>query len=49
VRFNEVRFEPRVWSLFALLDWWMDKGMKADPGEMDEVFHRMAWSGLTMR
>jgi AcrR family transcriptional regulator len=36
-------------SLFALLDWWIDKGMKADPGEMDEVFHRMAWSGLAVR
>jgi len=33
--------------LFSLLDWWMDKGMKADPKEMDELFHRMAWSGLT--
>ncbi|HEX3683529.1 MAG TPA: TetR/AcrR family transcriptional regulator [Bryobacteraceae bacterium] len=33
-------------SLFSLLDWWMDKGMKADPKEMDELFHRMAWSGL---
>lgn len=33
-------------TLFALLDWWMDKGMKADPKEMDELFHRMAWSGL---
>ena len=31
--------------MFALLDWWMDKGMKADPGEMDEVFDRMAWRG----
>jgi hypothetical protein len=36
-------------SLFALLDWWIDKGMKADPGEMDELFHRMAWSGLAVR
>jgi AcrR family transcriptional regulator len=33
-------------GLFSLLDWWMDKGMKADPKEMDEMFHRMAWSGL---
>lgn len=33
-------------SLFSLLDWWIDKGMKADPKEMDELFHRMAWSGL---
>jgi AcrR family transcriptional regulator len=36
-------------SFFSLLDWWMDKGMKADPKEMDEVFHRMAWSGLVAR
>lgn len=34
-------------SFFSLLDWWIDKGMKADPKEMDELFHRMAWSGLT--
>lgn len=36
-------------SLFSLLDWWLDKGMKADPKEMDELFHRMAWSGLAVR
>jgi AcrR family transcriptional regulator len=34
-------------SLFALLDWWIDHGMKAHPTEMDALFHRMAWSGLT--
>jgi AcrR family transcriptional regulator len=33
-------------SFFSLLDWWVDKGMKGDPKEMDELFHRMAWSGL---
>jgi AcrR family transcriptional regulator len=33
-------------SLFALLDWWIDKGMKADPQEMDALFHRLAWSGV---
>ena len=36
-------------SLFSLLDWWLDKGMKEDPKEMDELFHRMAWSGLAAR
>jgi len=36
-------------SLFSLLDWWIDKGMKADPKEMDDLFHRMAWSGLEVR
>ena len=35
-------------SFFSLLDWWIDKGMKADPKEMDELFHRMAWSGLAV-
>jgi len=33
-------------SMFALIDWWMDKGMKTDPREVDAIFHRMAWSGL---
>jgi len=33
-------------SLFALMDWWLDKGLKADPKEMDALFHRMAWSGV---
>jgi AcrR family transcriptional regulator len=32
-------------SLFALLGWWIDKGMKADPKEMDGVFHEMARLG----
>ena len=33
-------------SLFSLLDWWIDHGMKADPQEMDDLFHQMAWKGL---
>jgi AcrR family transcriptional regulator len=33
-------------GFFSLLEWWIDKGMKADPAEMDELFHRMAWRGL---
>jgi AcrR family transcriptional regulator len=36
-------------SFFSLLDWWIDKGMKANPKEMDDLFHRMAWSGLAAR
>jgi len=36
-------------SLFSLLDWWIDKGMKMDPEEMDDLFHRMAWNGLGKR
>jgi AcrR family transcriptional regulator len=36
-------------SMFSLLDWWIDKGMKADPQELDQLFHRMAWKGLEQR
>jgi hypothetical protein len=36
-------------SVFSLLDWRMDKGMKADPKEMDDLFHRIAWTGLAAR
>ena len=36
-------------SFFSLLDWWIAKGMKSDPREMDDLFHRMAWRGLTVR
>jgi AcrR family transcriptional regulator len=36
-------------SLFALLDWWIDHGVKTEPREMDGLFHRMAWSGIPMR
>lgn len=34
-------------SFLSLLEWWIDKGMKADPREMDTLFHQMAWQGLT--
>jgi AcrR family transcriptional regulator len=33
-------------SFFSLLEWWVNKGMKEDPRNMDEIFHRMAWNGL---
>ena len=33
-------------SLFSLLDWWINKGMIAEPKEMDDLFHKLAWTGL---
>jgi hypothetical protein len=36
-------------SFFGLLDWWIGKGMKADPKEMDALFHRLAWNGVAGR
>lgn len=33
-------------SLLSLLRWWMDRGAKEPPVEMDELFHRMVWNGM---
>jgi AcrR family transcriptional regulator len=33
-------------SMLALFRWWLDRGAKETPQAMDEMFHRMVWSGL---
>jgi AcrR family transcriptional regulator len=33
-------------ALLSLLSWWLDRGMRESPAEMDELFHRMVWNGL---
>lgn len=33
-------------SMLALLRWWIDRGDEETPRAMDELFHRMVWSGL---
>jgi AcrR family transcriptional regulator len=33
-------------SLLSLLTWWLDRGMRESPTQMDELFHRMLWNGL---
>jgi AcrR family transcriptional regulator len=33
-------------SLLSLLRWWLDRGEKETPQEMDDMFHRMVWTGL---
>ncbi len=30
-------------ALFSLLQWWLDRGMRETPAEMDALFHRMVW------
>jgi len=32
-------------ALFSLLKWWMDRGSQESPAAMDNLFHRMVWSG----
>jgi AcrR family transcriptional regulator len=34
-------------ALLSLLAWWLDRGMRESPAEMDELFHRMVWNGLS--
>lgn len=33
-------------ALLSLLTWWIDRGMKHAPQEMDELFHRLVWKGV---
>jgi AcrR family transcriptional regulator len=36
-------------ALLSLLTWWLDRGMRESPQEMDELFHRMIWNGVSDR
>jgi AcrR family transcriptional regulator len=33
-------------SLLSLLRWWIDRGAKDSPRDLDKIFHRMVWNGL---
>jgi AcrR family transcriptional regulator len=33
-------------ALLSLLSWWLDRGMRESPAEMDELFHRIVWNGV---
>jgi AcrR family transcriptional regulator len=35
-------------SMLSLLRWWLDRGEKESPREMDEMFHRMVWGGVSV-
>ncbi|HEX6649148.1 MAG TPA: TetR/AcrR family transcriptional regulator [Pyrinomonadaceae bacterium] len=32
-------------ALLSLLSWWLDRGMRESPAQMDELFHRIVWNG----
>jgi AcrR family transcriptional regulator len=32
-------------TLFSLLAWWVQHGMTLSPEEMDQLFHRLVWTG----
>lgn len=43
---SAVRGVALAGSLLSLLRWWMDRGAKEAPSDMDALFHRMVWNGL---
>ena len=32
-------------AMLSLMQWWVDRGMKQSPDEMDELFHKIVWGG----
>ena len=36
-------------ALLSLLTWWLDRGMREPPEQMDDLFHRMVWTGLSSK
>jgi AcrR family transcriptional regulator len=34
-------------ALLSLLTWWLDRGMREPPEQMDALFHRMLWNGVS--
>ena len=34
-------------AMLSLLTWWLDRGMRETPAEMDELFHRLVWNGVS--
>lgn len=34
-------------ALLSLLTWWLDRGMRESPAQIDELFHRMVWTGVS--
>jgi len=33
-------------ALLSLLTWWIDRGMRQPPAEMDQLFHKIVWKGV---
>jgi hypothetical protein len=33
-------------ALLSLMTWWLDRGAPGSPAEMDDLFHRLVWTGV---
>jgi len=40
---RSVRAFAHAGALLSLMKWWIDRGMKETPEEMDQLFHRIVW------
>ena len=36
-------------ATLSLLTWWLDRGMHESPEYLDELFHRMVWTGMSSK
>lgn len=36
-------------ALLSMQSWWIDHGMVESPAQMDELFHRLVWTGVDTR
>jgi len=45
-RETPIRAVAHAGALLSLLTWWIDRGMKETPEEMDKLFHRMVWGDI---
>ena len=43
------RAQAHAGALIALLKWWINRGMRETPAELDDLFHRMVWGGAYER
>ena len=34
-------------AMFSMLEWWVDRQERPSPAEMDALFHKLVWSGIT--
>ena len=36
-------------AMLSLLTWWLDRGMHESPEHIDDLFHRMVWTGMSSK
>jgi AcrR family transcriptional regulator len=35
-------------ALFSSLSWWVNRGMKESPAQMDDLYHQMVWASVSV-